>query len=38
MLINNEVIVFRVMMYANPLLAVQAMYSDSNYIYYITKG
>ena len=27
MYINNEVIVFRMIMYANPLLTVQAMYS-----------
>ena len=36
----NEVIVYRVMMYANPLLIVQAMYftSKGQSVYYSTRG
>ena len=35
-----EVIVYRVMMYANPLLIVQAMYfpSKGQSVYYCTRG
>jgi len=38
--ISNEVIVYRVMMYANSLLIVQAMYSTSKgqSVYYSTRG
>ena len=37
---TNEVIVYRVMMYANPLLIVQAMYftSKGQSVYYSTRG
>ena len=37
---DNEVIVYRVMMYANPLLNVQAMYftSKGHSVYYSTRG
>ena len=36
----NEVIVYRMMMYANPLLIVQAMYftSKGQSVYYSTRG
>ena len=38
--VTNEVIVYRVMMYANALLIVQAMYSTSKgqSVYYSTRG
>ena len=37
---NNEVIVYRVMMYNNPLLTVQAMYftSKGQSVYNSTRG
>ena len=34
---TNEVIVYRLMMYANPLLVVQAM-SKGQSVYYSTQG
>ena len=40
LLLPNEVIVYRVVMYANPLLIIQAIYftSKSQSVYYSTQG